>query len=290
MTLLNNILLAVEESPAPVEMVKALLQLPSSRGATITLLHAVKGLSSAEQQQQELARGRDLLAKCLDQLSAVNTESAFQIKTILRSGDPKDVVCNVAEEIKASLLIMGSRGLNNIIAILSNSVSQYVFQRAVCPTLLLRDGTYVTRIKRIAVAVSDTMAAKYALQTALDLIRFIPDGEILLLRVRTRPLTQGEEGRLVNPEEESLILATAAEAVRQQGVKYRALYGVGNPGTEICRLAQENYADLLIVGCEDRRPSIARNLPDLDRLLGNSVSDYIRTHSPCPVLLQKTAV
>jgi nucleotide-binding universal stress UspA family protein len=30
---------------------------------------------------------------------------------------------------------------------------------------------------------------------------------------------------------------------------------------------------------------VAKGLVDLDRLLGSSVSDYIRVHSPAPVLL-----
>lgn len=287
MSLLSNMLLAVEESPAPLEMVKVLLQLPMSRGAAITVLHVVRGVSSAQQQQQQLLRGREILAKATADLS-LGTDYTF--KTVLRTGDPKEIVCQVAEETKASLVIMGSRGFNNLVAMLNNSVSQYVFQRAACPMLLLRDGTYASQLRRVAVALSDSMASKFALKTALDLVRSASEAEVLLLRVRTRPLATSEEGRSINPEEESLILATAAEAARQQGVKYRAFYSVGSVGPELCRLAQENNADLLLIGCEDRRPSIARNLPDLDLLLGNSVSDYVRTHASCPVLLQKVDV
>ncbi len=287
MALLQNILLAVEDSSAPLEMLRVLLDLPTSRGTRVTALHVVKVVPSAEKQQAALERGRKILAETTEKLTPLlGPEDSFN--TILRSGDPKDVVCSVAEETQASLLLMGSRGLNNIVAILKNSVSQYVFQRAACPMLLLRDGSYVTRLRRIAIAVSDTMASKLALKTAIDLVRVIDGGELLLIRVRTRPLASGEEGKLVNPEQESLILASAAELVRQQGAPYRAFYGVGNPGEEICRLAKENNADMLIIGCEDHRPTVARNLPDLDRLLGNSVSDYVRTHASCPVLLQKS--
>jgi len=32
------------------------------------------------------------------------------VSSILRQGEPKDVVCQVAEEIDADLIIMGSRG------------------------------------------------------------------------------------------------------------------------------------------------------------------------------------
>jgi len=284
MTLLRNILLAVEESPAPLEMLKVLLALPGTRGARITALHVVKISPSAEKHMAGLARGREILQQAS---TTLNLGPDYTFNTALRTGDPKDIVCQVADELNASLLLMGSRGLNNLVAMLQNSVSQYVFQRASCPMLLLRDGIYVNRFNRIAVAISDTPAAKMALKTAVELTRQIEGGQLLLIRVRTRPLEKGEQGRAVNPEEESLLLATAAEYVRQQGVAYKSFYNVGSPGPEICRIAQENNADLLVLGCEDHRPSIAKNLPDLDLLLGNSVSDYVRTHAHCPVLLQK---
>jgi nucleotide-binding universal stress UspA family protein len=213
----------------------------------------------------------------------------YGYKTVLRSGDPKDIVSSVAEEIDASLLLMGSRGLNNVVAILKNSVSQYVFQRASCPMMLLREGVYANRLNRIAVAVSDTMASKTALKTAVDMVKEIPGGQLFLIRIRSRPLGAKEIDKIVNPEEESLILATAAEFARQQGVPYKPFYAAGKPGVEICRIAAENNADLLVLGCEDRRPTIAKNLPDLDRLLGASVSDYVRVHASCPVLLQKVS-
>ncbi|MGA7954579.1 MAG: universal stress protein [Gloeobacterales cyanobacterium] len=286
MKLLKNILLAVEDSQASARMLKVLLNLPGSRGARITALHVVRNASSSDKQAEALARGRELLEKTTAML-ALGPE--YEYRTVLRSGDPKDIVSSVAEEIDASLLLMGSRGLNNLVAILKNSVSQYVFQRASCPMMLLREGVYVNRLNRIAVAVSDTMASKTALKTAADLVKQIPGGQLFLIRIRTRPLGSKEIDKIVNPEEESLILATAAEFVRQQGVPYKAFYAAGKPGVEICRIATENNADLLVIGCEDRRPTIAMNLPDLDRLLGASVSDYVRVHASCPVLLQKVS-
>ncbi len=284
MILLKNILLAVDDSQASAQMLKVLTNLPSSRGARITALHVARNASASDKQAVSLAQGQEILEKT-SALLALGPE--YEFKTLLRTGDPKDVVSSVAEEMNASLLLMGSRGLNNVVAILKNSVSQYVFQRLSCPMMLLRDGVYANRLNRIAVAVSDTMASKTALKTAVEMVREIPGGQVFLIRIRTRPLGSKEIDKIVNPETESLILATAAEFVRQQGVPYKVFYSAGKPGPEICRIAKENNADLLVLGCEDRRPSIAKNLPDLDRLLGSSVSDYVRTHSSCPVLLQK---
>lgn len=53
---------------------------------------------------------------------------------------------------------------------------------------------------------------------------------------------------------------------------------------KFCRIAADTNADLLVLGSPDRRPSIARSLPDLDRLLGTSLSDYVRVYAECPVL------
>jgi nucleotide-binding universal stress UspA family protein len=40
-----------------------------------------------------------------------------------------------------------------------------------------------------------------------------------------------------------------------------------------------------VIASQDRRPVVAKSLVDIDRLLGSSVSDYIRVHAPAPVLL-----
>ena len=69
------------------------------------------------------------------------------------------------------------------------------------------------------------------------------------------------------------------------GIKYRCVTASGKPGPEICKISQELNVDLLILGSPDRRPSIAKSLVDLDKLLGNSLSDYVRVYSNSPVLL-----
>jgi nucleotide-binding universal stress UspA family protein len=62
---------------------------------------------------------------------------------------------------------------------------------------------------------------------------------------------------------------------------------VANPdiGRGVCQAAEEIGADLVVIASQDRRPLVARGLVDLDKLLGGSISDYIRVHAPAPVLL-----
>jgi nucleotide-binding universal stress UspA family protein len=52
---------------------------------------------------------------------------------------------------------------------------------------------------------------------------------------------------------------------------------IGQPGPELCRLAAEEAADVVVVGSHGRGV--------LKRVLLGSVSDYLVHHSPCPVLV-----
>ncbi len=61
----------------------------------------------------------------------------------------------------------------------------------------------------------------------------------------------------------------------------------GKPGEQLCKLVDDYNVDLLLLGSPDRRPSVAKSLPDLDRLLGTSLSDYVRVNVNCPVLLAR---
>jgi nucleotide-binding universal stress UspA family protein len=72
------------------------------------------------------------------------------------------------------------------------------------------------------------------------------------------------------------------------GVNYRCIVTGGRPAEQLCKLVDEYNIDLLVLGSPDRRPSIAKSLPDLDRLLGTSLSDYVRVNANCPVLLART--
>ncbi len=261
------------------QMLKMLLVIPSMQQALITVLHVVPPQVTAEQMAEKLQEGGKILAKAIENLNIPPNK----VKALLIQGEPKDTVCQVAIDEKADLLIMGSRGLSRLESILSNSVSQYVFQLASCSMLLVKDDVYIKQVNRIMVAYDDSAPAKAALETAISLLRENKGGQLILARTL---VDQKAVESLTNPEKDEKLLSAIATAKRFQ-VPYKLAIGGGNPGKEICRLADEYNADLLILGSPDRRPSIAKTLPDLDRLLGNSISDYVRVHSPCPILLAR---
>jgi nucleotide-binding universal stress UspA family protein len=262
------------------QMLKMLLQIPVMQKVAITVLHVVPPQVTAEQMAEKLQEGGRILAKAIENLKI----APERVKALLIQGEPKDTVCQVAIDEQADLLIMGSRGMSRLESILSNSVSQYVFQLSSCSMLLVKDDVFVKQLNRIMVAYDNSAPAKAALDIALSLLRDNKGGQLILARTLTDK--KAADAFIAEKDEK---LAPAISAAKQMGVSYKIALGDGNPGKEICRLADEFNADLLLLGSPDRRPSIARTLPDLDRLLGNSISDYVRVHAPCPILLARTA-
>ncbi|MBZ8178599.1 universal stress protein [Oscillatoria salina] len=280
--MIQKILFADSGTGHSEELLKYLMEIPSLKNASIAILHVVSPQVSSNAMTDKWEEGGKILANSLQNLQLDPTK----VSTMLRQGDPKDTVCKVAEEIDADLIIMGSRGLKRLESILENSVSQYVFQLTDRPMLLVKDDIYVKKLKRVMVAMDRSEAAQQCLDLALFLVRDIPGGELLLVRVNP---DLKKELLPIPPQEaeKNPVLAPAVAKVKRLGISYRCIVTAGRPGEEICQVAADNNVDLLMLGSPDRRPSIAKALPDLDRLLGTSLSDYVRVYADCPVLLTR---
>ena len=281
--MINNILLAVSGLGHAEEMMKMLADVPSLKGAKISVLHVVPKQNSSDLMTAKWEEGGKILANAIQYLNLDPTN----VSSILREGDPKSIVSQVADEIDANLIVMGSRGLKRLQSILQNSVSQYVFQLSSRPMLLVKDDIYVKRINRIMVAIDKSNVAKDCLKMALFLLRDIKGGELILANVskNSSGTTSGSSG---NNAEENPVFADAINQIKKQGVQYSCMVSSGSPGEEICRLADDKNVDLLLLGSPERRPSIAKNFVDIDRLIGASLSDYVRVNATCPVMLVRT--
>jgi nucleotide-binding universal stress UspA family protein len=280
--MIEKILLADSGTGHSEEMLKALMAIPAVSGASVTLLHVVPQQSTEAAMSEKLAEGKRLVAQAAVTLGVAPNK----ITPLLRTGEPKDVVCQVAEEIDASLIIMGSRGLKRLVSILENSVSQYVFQLSPRPMLLVKDDVYVRPIQRVMVALDKSGNSQKCLDLALFLLRDIPSCQLTLLHCDPNAKADAAGATA----EADPILAAALTQAKRYSINTRCFVTKGSkPGEAICRTAEETKADLLVIGSPDRRPSIAKGLPDLDRLLGTSLSDYVRVYANCPVLLARSA-
>lgn len=280
--MLEKILYADSGTGHTQEMLEVLMDFPAVRKSAITILHVVPPQITTEALAEKWEEGSQVLTKILESVKL----DPSKISTVLRQGEPKDIVCQVAEETDADLILMGSRGLKRLEAILENSVSQYVFQLTNRPMLLVKDDIYVKKIKRVMVALDKSNASEYALELATFLLKDNPGCELILARIN--PDLKPEFVPMSAKEmEENPVVSGAVNKAKRLNIPYRAIVTGGKPGEQLCKLVDEYNVDLLFLGSPDRRPSVAKSLPDLDRLLGSSLSDYVRVNANCPVLLAR---
>ena len=273
----KNLLIADSGKGHIEEMVRMLQDIPSLKAARINLLHVVPEQSKADS-DQHLNDAQVLLNNAVTRMGL----DSGSVNPIIRQGDAEQTVLKVADEVQADLIVMGSRGLGRLQSILANSTSQYVFQLSTRPMLLVRDDLYVKHVNRVMVTIDGTGVGDDALRSACELVREVPDGSLTGVHVVRQESAPSRGGRSKADE----ILDAAVQRARGFGVDLKAIHMEGKDiGRTVCAAAEECRADLVVIASQDRRPLVARGLVDLDKLLGGSVSDYIRVHAPAPVLL-----
>ncbi|MDA0291722.1 MAG: universal stress protein [Cyanobacteria bacterium] len=272
----RNLLIADSGKGHVGEMVRMLRDIPCFSKARLNLLHVVPN-QAGEDLNGYWQKGASLLSDAVSRLGLEPTE----VNTILRQGDTKQTVLTVADELDADLILMGSRGLGRLQSILANSSSQYVFQLSTRPMLLVRDDLYIRHINRLMVGIDGTGVGDDALKLACELARDIPGSSLTGVHIGHHDLAPTRAGaKPVN-----ILLDQAKQRARSFGIELNALHKTGDIGRGLCAAAVEIKADLVVIASQDRRPLVAKGLVDLDRLLGGSVSDYVRVHAPAPVLL-----
>lgn len=278
--MLNKILYADSGADNAQDMLKILLELPATKNSQVSVLKVISPKTTEEE-----SVAKEQAFQKIEELTTKLRIDGEKVTGRVEEGEAKTTVLKVAQEIDAGLIIMGSRGLGKLQSILSNSVSQYVFQLTERSMLLVKDDIYVKKLKRVMVAIDKSPAASYALDVTLAMLQGYKDAEILLTRVNPDldpNLKLSQEDMESNP-----ILAPAIAKIKRAGLDYKCLVTGGRPAQKICSLAEARNTDLLVIGSPERRPSVAKNLPDIERLLGSSLSDYIRIKAPCPVLLAR---
>ena len=273
----RNLLIADSGKGHVEEMIRMLQDIPFFKTARVNLLHVVSEQSKSVADDHR-SRAEDLLQSSIQRMGLISSNA----KTLVREGDTKQTVLKVADELDCDLIVMGSRGLGRLQSILANSTSQYVFQLSTRPMLLVRDDLYVRHVNRVAVTVDGTGVGDDALRMACELARDVPGGSLTGIHVSRQDLSPTRGGNNKSDQ----ILDAAVQRARSFGVDLKPVHATGsNIGRTVCQAASDANADLMVIASQDRRPLVARGLVDLDKLLGGSVSDYIRVHAPAPVLL-----
>ena len=79
----------------------------------------------------------EAVAQLLEKAKAVFTQQGIDTEAIEREGNPAFVICDVADEMSADLIVMGCRGIGLTPEGQSESVSNRVINLAPCPVMVV---------------------------------------------------------------------------------------------------------------------------------------------------------
>ncbi|KAK2647384.1 hypothetical protein Ddye_014873 [Dipteronia dyeriana] len=105
---------------------------PAGPGSATFYGGAFSVVESVRKASEEMAAA--LLARALQMCK----DKMVKAETLIVEGDPKDKICELAEQMHIDLLVVGSRGLGKIKRAFLGSVSDYCAHHAVCPIVIVK--------------------------------------------------------------------------------------------------------------------------------------------------------
>jgi nucleotide-binding universal stress UspA family protein len=240
---------------------------------------------------------RQVLIRSLEAFAA-DGPSRVPVEVEIAEGQPAAVIVDRAHELAAELIVLGTHGRSGFERWVLGSVTERVLRQARCPVLTVpprapESAAEPVAFKHIVCAVDFSDCAMHALDYAISLadearasltvvhvIELPPDiprevHETVMLGPRDR------RGYLALAEAEAQARLTDAVDGRVCGEQPIAtVLRAGKPYREILRVAQEQSADLLVVGVHGRGA--------IDRMFFGSTTQHLVRQAACPVLTIRT--
>ena len=198
-----------------------------------------------------------------------------RMELVARQGDPVEALIGVAKDRDADLVVVGNRGLTGkrVLGGIPDRVSHQ------CPTsVLIADTNWAAILPagedpharrapaKVLIATDGSPTANAATRAGFGLASAL-DAETLLLFVGER----GHGERVL--EKATLDLA--------KDTPVRTLVEGGDPPSRILEVAEQENADLIVVGNKGMR--------GLRRMFLGGVPNHVTHHAPCSVLVVKTS-
>lgn len=135
----KRILFSIDQSREAHEAATVVLELVQTCQAKLTILSVVepKAEATGEEPHSEPMTSPDKVAQLLQQAEAMFSQAGVDVKVMEREGKPAFTICDVADEIDADLIIMGSRGTGLTEEGAADSVTNRVINLSPCPVLVV---------------------------------------------------------------------------------------------------------------------------------------------------------
>jgi nucleotide-binding universal stress UspA family protein len=263
----RRIVVGVDGSATSQEALRWAVGLGGELGAQVVAVHALGLLDRWHDPDASARSWRTTLCGLVEHTwcaPLLRAPGAHRVE--VRDGHPVDVLLAAAARERASLLVVGSRGVGANPALALGSTSLRVLQEACVPVLVVpqrRDGTSgerdQLRLRHLLVGVDGSAASLAALDVAADVAAML-GGSLSVLHVfeHVRPFPvarrgeQGSEGHEGVRDRALELLEASARDIRQRGVGVQVVLRSGDPAPTLLDLADDVDADLVVVGTRGR--------------------------------------
>jgi len=142
---MKTLLVPTDFSPHSEKAVALAIELAKLSGAKIHLLHCYQvnvggvspyGVTVPEEFNRQI---REAAARSIEALEQQVAASGVPVEAHITPSYPSEAVSELADEIHADLVIMGTRGATGLKHILLGSVAERTLRTAPCPVLTVKD-------------------------------------------------------------------------------------------------------------------------------------------------------
>src|SRR5829696_3712199 len=297
MSIFTKLLLATDGSESSALAALAALELSKRLGSEVHIiyvarehpyLHAYHDLRHQEEEERFNSEDERMLGESVEY---VRKAGGAVTESYLRVGEAAKEIVELAEELGAGLVVLGSNGRGRISRALMGSVSTSVLRHAHCSVLIARgydpSSEHARPPGKILVAIDGSEEASAAARVAGEIAKATGSEAHLVYAMqeeRYRPhlgpeMWEGwQEGFEHAKRSARSWVEGQAERMRSERVKtVKSHLLLGRPDAATVWLAEEIGAGLVVLG--------SRGLGGMKRILTGSVSDSVARHAHCPVMV-----
>jgi nucleotide-binding universal stress UspA family protein len=217
-----------------------------------------------------------------------------QVDVTVDVGRPEVEILERAKALPADVIVMGTHGASGFERLVLGSVAEKVLRKAPCPVLTVpprAQSTSVLPFKRLLCAVDFSEASLAGFELGCSMAQHSGAG-LTLVNVLEWPWKEPPAPSLdALPSEQAAALAEyrrylesgatrRLEAIIPEAVRIQCSPQIvirhGKPYVEILRVAEEQRADLIVIGVRGRNP--------IDIALLGSTTNHVVRSATCPVL------
>ncbi len=132
----KTLLISIDSSPSAKKVLQAALDMAQLCNSKVIVLSVIESAEHSDPAHPEQTSA-EAVAALLSQGKTVFEQRGFAAETVKREGNPAFIICDVADEVSADLIVMGCRGTGLIEDGCEESVSNRVINLAPCPVLVV---------------------------------------------------------------------------------------------------------------------------------------------------------